>query len=172
MSYPYDSRLDPDILSFLQVLRASDDPQDKLAGLISNSMPPDLQAWLHTYGLHGGSVDIGDICFEASSCLPLAHVIDGMDPESVEAAARVGVDDLDLDAAIVMGNTADGDTYYAAAWAPDDTGLTMVKVCLAGYADDGFVALGPLMQSLRDIAANVDDPDDIDEEVRDLLTES
>lgn len=170
MDYPYDDHLDADVVAFLTSFRAGpEEPDEKLAGLHRADMPVDLKAWLHTYSLHGGLISIGDVWFEAGNCMPLAHVTDGLDSEELEGLGRQGVERLDLEAAIVMGNTADGEVFYAAAWAPGDTALTMVKFCSSGYADDGYIALGSMMDTLRGIAANVEDPDDIDEEVRALL---
>lgn len=173
MAYPYDHQLDSDTLAFLKGFRGGDpeaEPDESMTALITDDMPVDLKAWLHTYSLHGGLIAIGDLWLEAGNCQPLAHVVDAFDAADNDELVRTGVDGLDLDAAVIMGNTADGEVFYAAAWKPGDSKLTMVKFCVSGYADDGYVALGSLMEAMRNFAADVEDPDDIDEEVRAILT--
>ncbi|MBE7451582.1 MAG: hypothetical protein HS111_22615 [Kofleriaceae bacterium] len=171
MSYPHDAGLDADTLALLAGFRSGAPaaaPDAEMLGHLRDDMPADLKAWLHTYALHGGLVSIGDAWFEAGNVQPLRHVVEAFEPDD-DSLAHEGVDGLDLDAAMVMGNTADGEVFFAAAWRPGDERLTLVKFCCAGYADDGYHALGSLVAGLRRIADKVEDPSEIDEAVRAVL---
>ncbi|MCC6647588.1 MAG: hypothetical protein IT374_18710 [Polyangiaceae bacterium] len=179
MTYPCDGALDPDdpdTLAFLGAFRRhgpSAMPSDRMTALIAAEMPGDLKAWLHTYSLHPSLVAIGDLWFEAGNCQRLADVVEAFESPD-QPLQRRGVEGLELESAIVMGNTADGEVFYEAAWKPGDARLTMVKFCAAGYADDGYRGLGRLVSALRDFAANLEDPDEMedDEALRALLLES
>lgn len=171
MDYPHDAGLDADTLTLLAGFRggnASAQPDPQISALFADDMPADLKAWLHTYAHHGGLVSVGDIWFEAGNAQLLKSVVEAFEPDDSELAHE-GIDGLDLDRAVVMANTADGEVFFAAAWKPGDARLTMVKFCCAGYGDDGYHALGRLVDALRDLADNVEDPEDIDEPLRALL---
>ncbi|KAB2887451.1 MAG: hypothetical protein F9K40_21400 [Kofleriaceae bacterium] len=171
MEYPYDAGLEPDTLALLAAFRggsASAEPDERMAALSRDDMPADLKAWLHTYAHHGGLVSIGDVWFEADNAQLLRNVVEAFGPDDADLE-HDGVDGLDLERAVVMGNTADGEVFFAAAWKPGDARLTMVKFCCAGYKDDGYHALGSFFAALQGIAEKVEDLEDIDEPVRTVL---
>ncbi len=171
MEYPYDADLDDRTRGLLAGFRTdppADEPDERMLGMIRDDMPADLKAWLHTYAHHGRLISIGDSWFEPGNVQPLSHVVDALGPDDGRLR-REGVDGLDLDNAVVMGNTADGEVFYAVAWRPGDQRLTLVRFCCAGYQDDGYRALGSFFDGMKRIADNVEDVDDIDEEVRAIL---
>ncbi len=169
--YPYDSGLNEKVLSFLKAFRESDrapSGNEALLSLVCDEMPQDLKAWLHTYAHHNKLVSLGDIWFEAGACMPLSDITESIASDEL---AKEGVDNLELNKAVVMGNTADGEVYYAAAWGPGAKELTLVKYCEAGYDDDGFNGLGSLSSALASLIWGLEEINDIDPALRGLIPE-
>jgi hypothetical protein len=171
MDYPYDAGLDESSLALLTGFRIgpAGEADERLSAMIRDDMPADLKAWLHTYAHHGRLVSVGDSWFERDNVQRLGDVVEAFQPDDARLK-RVGVDGFDLRNAIVMGNTADGEVFYAAAWKPGDAALTLVKFCCAGYSNDGYHAMGSFVGGLQSLADNVEEVDDIDESVRAVLT--
>jgi len=171
MEYPYDAGLDAPTLALLAGFRA-DEPNEELdermTALIKPEMPADLKAWLHTYAAHGGLVSVGDIWFESNNVGMLREIVDAFEPDD-ERLEREGIDGLELDQAVVMANTADGEVFFAAAWRLGDARMTVVKFCCAGYDNDGYHALGSFVDALKGLADDVEDVEDIDEPLRAVL---
>jgi hypothetical protein len=172
MDYPYDAGLDADTLALLAAFRVPPgraEPHPRPMGLMRDDMPADLKAWLHTCAHHGTLISVGDVWFEDGTTQRLGDVIEAFHAKDNPRLVRNGVDGLALEDAVVIGNTADGEVFYAAAWKPGARALTLVRFCVAGYNDDGFRALGGLVDGMREIAAGVEDVEEIDEAVRAVL---
>ncbi|MBL9018592.1 MAG: hypothetical protein JNL83_30680 [Myxococcales bacterium] len=172
MDYPLDGELEPDTRALLAAFRVSlrsKDPDPRMMGLMRDDMPLDLRAWLHTYAHHSTLVCVGDLWLERRNAKRLGDVIDAFQARDNPRLVRNGVEGLALDDAIILGNTADGEVFYAAAWKPGDRVSTLVRFCFAGYNDDGYRALGGLVDGLRSIADNIEDVNDLDEPVRAVL---
>ena len=59
--------------------------------------------------------------------------------------------------------------FHAAAWADGDARMTIVRFCMARYMDDGYRVSGSFIETLRSVADDTEDPEDVDEELHALL---
>lgn len=162
--------LDPDMQAFLRAFehRTPCDPNPEILALVDDDQPADLKALLDTYARRNGGMAIHDHMFEAWSCDHLADIVASLDPGG-NAKRCDGLDRLDLEKAIVIAQTGDGEVFHAAAWADGDDHMTIVRFCVAGYANDGYRVTGTFMETLRNLATDVEGPDDLDDALHDLL---
>ena len=75
---------------------------------------------------------------EANDVAMLRETVEAFAPDD-DRLEHEGIDGLELDQAVVMANTADGEVFFAAAWRPGATQMTVdepLRTVLAGDRED------------------------------------
>lgn len=159
--------MDRETTQFFSAWDAGEADNEEIIGWVTEAMPEDLRAWLEAFARDDGLVSIDDWWFEAEAVMPFSTLLENMSL-SIDDAPTTEVGELDLGAAIVVGNDAGGDQHLVAAWAPGDAHLTLLRAATSDWAEEGIEVLGPLLPALRHLAAD-QNPDEIDESIRELL---